>query len=85
MAKYKMTIVFDVHEEVPMKYFVQESLDAEKVALAQEAVGGVKYQTDKKTQPHVNKLYEDIFERIETSSKHPITYDIISFEKLKKE
>jgi hypothetical protein len=37
------------------------------------------------TSPHINKLYEDIFERIETSSKHPITYDIISFEKLREE
>jgi hypothetical protein len=85
MARYKMTIVFDVHEEVSMKYVVQELVDGEKVALAKEVVRGASYESDKKRQPHINKLYEDIFERIETSSKHPITYDIISFEKLKEE
>jgi deoxyadenosine/deoxycytidine kinase len=85
MTRYKMMIVFDAHEEVPMKYVVQERLDGEKVALAQEVMRGVSYESDKNRQPHINKLYEDIFERIETSSKHPITYDIISFEKLKEE
>jgi hypothetical protein len=85
MARYKMTIVFDAHEEVPMKYVVQESLDGEKVASAQEIMRGATYESDKKRQPHINKLYEDIFERIEKSSKHPITYDIISFEKLREE
>jgi hypothetical protein len=85
MARYKMTIVFDVHEEVSMKYVVQELLDGEKVALAKEVVRGAMYEPDKKRQPHINKLYEDIFERIEASSKHPITYDIISFEKLREQ
>ena len=36
-------------------------------------------------EPHINKLYEDVIERIETSPKHPITYDIVSFEKLAEE
>jgi hypothetical protein len=80
-----MTVVFDVHEEVAMKYVVQESLDGEKIELANDAMRKVNYDIDKKKQPHINKLYEDIFERIETSSKHPITYDIISFEKLREE
>jgi hypothetical protein len=85
MARYKMTIVFDVHEEVAMKYVVQESLDTVKFALAKEATRAANYDIDKKKQPHINKLYGDIFERIETSSKHPITYDILSFEKLRAE
>jgi hypothetical protein len=85
MARYKMTVVFDVHEEITMKYVVQESLDAERVAVVKEDMGRVNYEANKRKQPHINKLYEDIFERIETSSKHPITYDIISFEKLNKE
>jgi hypothetical protein len=51
MARYKMTVIFDVHEEVAMKYVVQESLDGEKVTLAKEVTGGVSYESDKKTQP----------------------------------
>jgi hypothetical protein len=85
MARYKMTIIFDVHEEVAMKYVVQESLDAEKVALTKEAMMEVEYGFDKKSQPHINKLCDDIFERIDSACKHPITYDIILFEKLRKE
>jgi hypothetical protein len=27
MASYKMTVVFDVHEEVAMKYVLQERID----------------------------------------------------------
>jgi hypothetical protein len=45
----------------------------------------VEYGFDKKSQPHINKLYDDIFERIDSACKHPITYDIILFEKLRKE
>jgi hypothetical protein len=83
MARYKMTVVFDVHEEVDMKYVYQESIDKDKAEirpLAYEALKRIE-----KTRPHINKLYEDVIERIETSLKHPITYDIISFEKLEKE
>jgi hypothetical protein len=38
-----------------------------------------------KMKAHLNKLYEDVFEQIETADKHPITYEIVSFEKLKEE
>jgi hypothetical protein len=74
MARYKMTVVFDVHEEVAMKYVLQEQIDNA------ESDVGLRLKTK---QPHINKLYDDVIERIDTSFKHPITYDIISFEKLK--
>jgi hypothetical protein len=61
-----------------MKYVHREET-AEMEPLPYEPLKG------KKTQPHINKLYDDVIERIETSLKHPITYDIISFEKLKTE
>ena len=82
MARYKMTVVFDVHEAVEMRYVYRPHINQETVEmelLRDEALRG------KTTQPHINKLYDDVIERIETSLKHPITYDIISFEKLKTE
>jgi hypothetical protein len=84
MARYKMTVVFDVHEEVQMKYVSRETASEDGFAMAplQYDVLGVT-ESDKKQDPHINKLYEDVLERIETSPKHPITYDIVSFEKLK--
>jgi hypothetical protein len=81
MARYKMTVVFDVHEEVEMKYVVREEIDKYTTEM-----GSLYYDTLKgfeNSNPHINKLYEDIIERIETSPKHPITYDIVSFDKLK--
>jgi hypothetical protein len=75
MARYKMTVLFNSHEELEMKYLHQEEMDGDKVTLAYEAV--------KSEDPHINKLYDDLIERIETSLKHPITYDIVSFEKMK--
>ena len=81
MARYEMTVVFDVHEEVEMKYVFRERIDkdiAEMGSLYYEALK--EFET---SNSHINKLYEDIIERIETSPKHPITYDIVSFEKLK--
>ena len=83
MARYKMTVVFEVHEGVEMKYVYRGDIDkeiAEMEPLAYEAAKGIK-----KTQPHINKLYDDVLERIETSLKHPITYDIVLFKKLKTE
>jgi hypothetical protein len=81
MTRYKMTVVFDVREEVGMKYVRQE-----EVTLANEALQGMETTAVLgRDQSHINKLYEDIIERIETSLKHPITYDIVSFDMLKKE
>jgi hypothetical protein len=82
VARYKMTVVLDVHEEVDMRYVHQEGIK-DKITSAYEALKVT--DSDKKTRPHINKLYEDIVERIERSLKHPITYDIVSFEKLKEE
>jgi uncharacterized protein YukJ len=82
VARYKMTVVFDVHEEVEMKYVYRCHVNqetAEMEPLPYEDLKGTN------TQPHINKLYDDVIERIETSPKHPITYDIISFEELKAE
>jgi hypothetical protein len=86
VARYKMTVVFDVHEEVKMKYVHQEEIGKDKVTLANEAAKVIeKTSVLIKQLPHINKLYDDVIERIETSLKHPITYDITSFEKLKEE
>jgi hypothetical protein len=83
MARYKMTVVFDVHEEVEMKYVHQEEIK-DKVTSAHETLhGGETPAVIRRNQSHINKLYEDIIERIETSPKHPITYDIVAFEKLR--
>jgi hypothetical protein len=81
MARYEMTVVFDVHEEVEMKYVFRERIDKDIAEM-----GSLYYEALKEfenSNPHINKLYEDIIERIDTSPKHPITYDIVSFEKLK--
>jgi hypothetical protein len=81
MARYQMTVVFDVHEEVEMKYVYRELMDHDKTApgsLAYEALKGTK-----PNHPHINKLYDDVIDRIDTSIKHPTTYNIVSFEKLK--
>jgi hypothetical protein len=83
VIRYKMTVVFDVHEEVEMKYVFREGIDKDKADM-----GSLYYESLKgfeNSNPHINKLYEDVIERIETSLKHPITYDIVSFEKLKEE
>jgi hypothetical protein len=85
MARYRMTVVFDVHEEVKMKYVYQEGL-TDKITSGYEALTVIeKNALMVKQQSHINKLYDDVIERIETSPKHPITYDIVSFEKLKEE
>jgi hypothetical protein len=76
MARYRMSVVFDVHEDVKMKYVVRQMMDGESE---------ISIQPYEQRQPHINKLYEDVLERIETSPKYPITYDILSFEKLKEE
>ena len=84
MARYKMTVMFDVHEEVEMKYVYRGGIDSDKVNLVYEPL-----KRSESTaiitieQPHINRLYKEVLERIETSLKHPITYDIVSFEKLK--
>jgi hypothetical protein len=86
MARYKMTVVFDVHEEVQMKYIYRHGMDKDKAdmgASAYIALKGVERYPDEEEHPHINKLYDDVVERIEPSLKHPITYDILSFEKLK--
>jgi hypothetical protein len=87
MARYRMTVVFDVHDEVEMKYVYLEDINKDKTdigSLPNEAsVGRKLYSYDKGS--HINKLYEDVLERIETSTRHPITYDIVSFEKLEQE
>jgi hypothetical protein len=80
MARYKMTVIFDVHEELNMKYVYRELMD-EEAALAYEP-SKIDYAVVIERKPHINNLYDDVIERIETSPKHPITYDIISFEKL---
>jgi hypothetical protein len=83
VARYKMTIVFDVHEEVEMKYVFREGIDKDKAemgSLYYEALKGFE-----NSNPHINKLYEDVIERIDTSFKHPITYHIVSFDKLREE
>jgi hypothetical protein len=86
VARYKMTVVLHVHEEVEMKYVYHGGIH-DKITLAYEplnvAIDDAAVIGEK--QPHINKLYEDVIERIETSLKHPITYDIASFEKLKEE
>ena len=33
MAKYKMTVLFDVHEEVEMKYVYRDDIDNDNVPL----------------------------------------------------
>jgi len=81
MARYEMTVVFDVHEEVDMKYVLRERIDKDIAEM-----GSLYYEALKEfenSNPHINKLYDDVLERIETSLKHPITYDIVSFEKVK--
>jgi hypothetical protein len=86
MARYKMTVLFDAHEEVEMKYAHREVIDNDIVTVAYEpAKRSESAAIMTKAQPHINKLYEDVIERIETSPKHPITYDIVSFETLKEE
>jgi hypothetical protein len=60
MTRYKMTVVFDVHEEVGMKYVRQE-----EVILANEALQGMETTAVLgRDKSHINKLYEDIIERI---------------------
>jgi hypothetical protein len=84
MARYKMTVVFDVHEEVEMKFAYQNAdKDIDNMESPYVALKGVDISDGKKTRPHINKLYEDIIERIAASLRHPITYDIVSFEELK--
>jgi hypothetical protein len=80
MARYRMTVLFDAHEELEMKYVarVEDKDRYEIVPLQDEALKVIK-------SPHINKLYEDVLERMETSLRHPVTYDIVSFEKLKEE
>jgi hypothetical protein len=78
MSKYKMTVVFEVHEEVEMKYVYREGTGDNH----ESAKGVENAPVIGKTPPHINKLYEDVFERIETAHKHPITYEIVSFGKL---
>ncbi len=85
MAKYKMTVLFDANEEVEMKYVHREEIGADRVTLAYEPMKRSESAAATTKEPHINKLYEDVIERIETSPKHPITYDIVSFEKLKGE
>ena len=78
MTRYKMTVMFDVHEEALMKYVLRGEGDRDRfdiVPLQDEALRVI-------DNPHINKLYEDVLERIEASPKHPVTYDIVSFEKL---
>jgi hypothetical protein len=84
VTRYKMTVVFDAHEEAQMKYVVRETVskDGFDMAPLHYDVSGV-IESEKKQDPHINKLYEDVLERIETSPKHPITYDIVSFERLR--
>jgi len=78
-----MTVVFDVNEEVEMRYFSRGRVDNDLVTLAYEPVnGGESTAVTEGRQPHINKLYEDLLERIEASPKHPITYDIQSFARL---
>lgn len=80
MARYKMTVVFDVLEEVKMKWVYREAINNENAEI-----GPLPYeilQATDNTHPHINKLYEDVIERIEESPRHPIMYDILSFEKL---
>ena len=85
MARYKMIVVFDVHEELEMKpIFVEKMHKDIDVKVLDYAIVKTSDSHDSK-QPHVNRLYEDVLERIETSPKHPITYDIVSFEKLTEE
>jgi hypothetical protein len=90
VARYKMTVMFDVHEKVDMKYVYHGGTQGgiqDKITCAYEAlnVGIEDVAVMGKTKPHINKLYEDVIERIERSLKHPITYDILSFEKIKEE
>jgi hypothetical protein len=84
MARYKMTVVFDAHEETQMKYRLRETVSKDGFDMAplqHEALGII--DTERRQDPHINKLYEDVLERIEISPRHPITYDIVSFEKLR--
>jgi hypothetical protein len=78
MARYKMTVVFDAHEEAQMKYVYREKDRDTLEIVPLQSPGSLVTES-----PHINKLYEDVLERIETSPKHPITYDIVSFEKMK--
>jgi len=80
MAKYKMTVVFDVHEELNMKYVYRELMDEEATLAYEPSKSDNTAVIERK--PHINNLYDDVIERIETSPKHPITYDIVSFERL---
>jgi hypothetical protein len=83
MARYKMTVVFDAHEEVEMKSLSIKAIDKDiDVRSLDFSIVRTSEDYDGR-QPHINKLYEDVLERIETSPKHPVTYDIVSFEKLK--
>jgi hypothetical protein len=83
MARYKMVVVFDVHEKVEMKYVYRELTEHDKTvrgSLAYEALKGIE-----RNDPHINELYDDVIARIVKSSKHRITYDIASFDKIKEE
>jgi len=64
-----MTVMFDVHEEALMKYVLRGEEDRDRfdiVPLQDEALRVI-------DNPHINKLYEDVLERIEASPKHPVT------------
>jgi hypothetical protein len=74
-----MTVVLGIHEEVEMKYVYRSEIGtANTEPPPYEALKGIE-----RNHPHINELYDDVIERIEASLKHPITYDIISFEELK--
>jgi hypothetical protein len=82
MAKYRMTVVFDVNEELEMKYVHRELMDLEATVAYEPMKRTEDTAVISERKPHINNLYDDVIERIETSLKHPITYDIVSFEKL---
>jgi hypothetical protein len=63
MTRYKMTVVFDAHEQIVLKYVHREKLDNDIVTLASEPVKRSENAAIMtKEQPHINRLYEDIIE-----------------------
>jgi hypothetical protein len=69
VARYKMTVVFDVHEAVEMSYVYRGHINQETIEmelLSYEALKG------RNTQPHINKLYDDVVERIQRSKKQAL-------------
>jgi len=75
MAKYKATVIFDVHED-----------EEKKEGVVANLTEYVKDLSDLLAEHMVKRFYEDIKERTgNTDDKFKTTYQIVSFEKVQDE